>query len=162
MIRDELILQIASAAAEKSHDPSTKVGAVVIAGPDDWRFCLGRNHIPGLEADSPLWEDRSVKYELVIHAEVDALSMPRAFRATQIAVTHPPCSRCASVIAEAGIKRVLIGNHLLEKSPEEVDRFLSSCRFDLTIFILERNGIGFHAGPKMRTVLDSWLSARDV
>lgn len=162
MIRDEFLLQIASAAAEQSDDPSTKVGAVVIAGPDDWRFCHGSNHIPGLEADSPLRRDRSVKYELVIHAEVAALSMTRAFRPAQIAVTHPPCSRCASVIAKAGVKRVLIGDHLLEKSPEERDRFLSSCRFDLTIFILELNGIGFHAGPEMMDVLNSWLSARDM
>lgn len=102
------LLGIAAAAARRSRDPSTQVGAVVVRA-DKSVAAVGYNGFPRGMEDRPEWyEDRSEKYERVIHAEMNALmSMKEHAAGCTMAVTHPPCKDCAKHIAAAGIVKVV-------------------------------------------------------
>ncbi len=96
-------------ALRKSKDPSTKVGAVIVR-PDLTLVSLGYNGFPRGIKDSPeRLNDRELKYELVVHAEDNALLTARESLKDCTIYTWPlpPCSRCAARIIQAGIIRVV-------------------------------------------------------
>ncbi len=108
----------AFAVAEKSNDPHTKVGAVLICKPSvtpsGHEFppprIIGCNEIKG---DDPASFERPLKYDRVIHAEVAVITGAAAhgistFQATLV-LTHPPCLECAKVICAAGISELHVG-----------------------------------------------------
>ena len=108
----------AFAVAEKSNDPHTKVGAVLICKPSvtpsGHEFppprIIGCNEIKG---DDPASFERPLKYDRVIHAEVAVITGAAAhgistFQATLV-ITHPPCLECAKVICAAGISELHVG-----------------------------------------------------
>ncbi len=99
------ILAQAFEAAKRSHDPSTKVGAVVV----DQRGCrwFGWNQFPrGIP--STWWTDRELKYRAVVHAEMAALLQYGLYTdGATMYVTHHPCCECAKFIAFAGISKVV-------------------------------------------------------
>lgn len=104
----EWLLAMAAAAALRSRDPSTKVGAVIVR-PDKSVAAIGYNGFPrGMEDREDWYEDRSEKYDRVIHAEMNALlSMKEHAAGTTVAVTHPPCKDCAKHLAAAGVAKVI-------------------------------------------------------
>ena len=65
--------------------------------------------------DSLLPNVRPEKYEFMIHSEISAiLTCARQGRPTKgmtIYVTGMPCLRCLQYIHQAGIKKVIYGNH---------------------------------------------------
>lgn len=92
-----------------SKDPSTKVGAQITTM--DFRpMSEGYNGFPQGIPDDPEWlEDRDIKYEAIIHGELNALIFAeRSIRKCRL-YTYPfmPCSRCASVFSQAGIQEVV-------------------------------------------------------
>ena len=96
--------------ASYSKDPSSKVGSVVVSA-DRRPLSYGFNGFPdGIEDDERLF-DREVKYEHVIHAELNAI-MNAAKVGTKIGgetlylYELPPCHRCAAHILQAGIGHV--------------------------------------------------------
>lgn len=101
----------------RSKDPSTKVGACVYDR-DTGAMFLGYNGFPkGIHDMTRLWHDKEghgsypCKYELVIHAEVNAILKALQAGVTMsrcvLLVTHFPCDRCMKdVIATSGIKSV--------------------------------------------------------
>ena len=108
---DERFLELAELVASWSKDPSTKVGAVIA---DDNRriVSVGYNGFPqGISDDPADLANRSVKYERIIHAEMNAILFADRshFRGGLTLYTWPfsPCSRCASYIVQAGINRVV-------------------------------------------------------
>lgn len=116
---DTRFLKLAGEVAEWSKDPSTKVGAVIYR-PDLTIVSLGFNGFPrGVDDDPALYADRSIKYERVIHAELNAILTARGELGREypgitghrgghsIATTLFPCSRCAGAIIQAGLSRVV-------------------------------------------------------
>lgn len=92
-----------------SKDPSMKVGAVIV---DERRRLLstGYNGFPqGVEDTPERYEDRSLKYPLVVHAEVNAVlfSGHDLTGATLYCSTGVPCPDCMGVIIQSGIKTVV-------------------------------------------------------
>lgn len=92
-----------------SKDPSMKVGAVIV---DSNRriLSLGYNGFPrGVKDLDYRYEDRSLKYPLVVHAEVNAVvSAGHDLRgATLYCSTGVPCPDCMGVIIQAGIDEVV-------------------------------------------------------
>jgi len=83
------------------------VGAVII---DSCRRVLGQgyNGFPRGVNDSPeRYEDRSFKYPVVVHAEVNAiLNAAHDLRGATIYSTCIPCPNCAGVLIQAGITKV--------------------------------------------------------
>lgn len=81
----------------------------MIVRPDRSVAAVGYNGFPPGVEDRPEWhEERSEKYDRVIHAEMNALvSMKEHAAGTTIAITHPPCKDCAKDLAAAGVARVI-------------------------------------------------------
>lgn len=106
---DVRFLELAEFIGTWSKDTSTRVGAVIvdrerrIAGVGFNGFARGCSDAP------ELYEDRETKLRRVVHAEVNAvLFAGRSVRGCTI-FTHPfpPCSRCAAMLIQAGIARVV-------------------------------------------------------
>ena len=110
---DTRFLTLAEQVAGWSKDPSTKVGAVLV---DDKNLIvgLGYNGFPRGVLDLPeRYNDRATKYEIVVHAEVNAILMagPKAEGShlyTWPSFIIPPiCARCCGVAIQAGVKEII-------------------------------------------------------
>lgn len=106
---DQRFQSLACHVSEWSKDPSTKCGAVIV---DQNRrvVSLGYNGFPKLIKDDPaLYLDKGHKYQRIIHADENAV----LFAATPIEgctiYTWPfmPCAKCASILVQKGIARVV-------------------------------------------------------
>lgn len=106
---DRRFLRLAREVAGWSKDPSTKVGAVIV-DPQRRVISMGFNGLPqGITDHAGLLENRDEKYERIIHAEVNAILFARQPLNGATIYTYPfqPCSRCASIIVQAGIKEIV-------------------------------------------------------
>ena len=106
---DKRFIDLAKLVGSWSKDPSTKVGAV-ITDDNNRIISIGFNGFPQNVVDS---EDRLVdrehKYDIVVHAEANALMFANKSVEGCTLYTWPfqPCSRCAGLIIQSGIKRVV-------------------------------------------------------
>lgn len=102
--------RLATEVATKSKD-DRKVGALLIA--DDLSIrSTGFNGFPRGCSDHPtLYEDRDTKLRRVVHAEANAIvQAAKSGTSTDgctLVVNWHPCSQCAALIINAGIKRVI-------------------------------------------------------
>lgn len=104
---DERFINLAEHISAWSKDPSTKVGSVIVASDHRIRG-LGFNGFPPGVADDGRLDVRELKYELIVHAEANALLHSGDVRGcTLYNYPLPPCSRCATMIITAGIKKVV-------------------------------------------------------
>ena len=110
---DQRFMDLANFVAAWSKDPSTQVGAV-IANPHTKRVVsMGYNGFPsGVGDHDHRLENREIKYEMIVHAETNALLFagPAAENCTLYVTPLPPCARCGVVIIQAGIQRVVAAN----------------------------------------------------
>lgn len=90
-----------------SKDPSTQVGAVAV-GQTKNLVAFGYNGLPpGLRDTHERLHDRTIKYSLTLHAEVNALANA-TFPVHTLYVTHHPCAQCAlHILAARTVKRVV-------------------------------------------------------
>lgn len=96
-------------ALQKSKDPSTKVGAVITNRRQEV-VSMGYNGFPRGIADRPgRLENRERKYQLVVHGEVNAILFARTDLQGCRLYTWPflPCSRCAGLVINSGIREVI-------------------------------------------------------
>ena len=110
---DELFIRQAMLIAQKSKDPSTKVGCVIV-GQDNAVLSMGFNGFPrGVEESLPERWERPMKYSWVEHAERNAI-----FNAARVGVSlnnarayinwePKPCADCTRALIQAGIKEVI-------------------------------------------------------
>ena len=106
---DTRFLDLAEHVSKWSKDPSTKVGAVIV---DSQRRIVstGYNGFPvGVMDSYDRLTDRDTKYEMIIHAEANAILFAHQRMNGMTLYTTPfqPCSRCASLIIQSGISRVI-------------------------------------------------------
>jgi len=105
---DHRFLELAKLVATWSKDPSTQVGAVIA---DDRRIILGLgyNGFPRGVVDHPSrYTDREIKYEMVQHAETNAIANASApVLGATCYVTAMPCARCMGHMIQHGIARVV-------------------------------------------------------
>jgi dCMP deaminase len=104
-------LKLASEVAAWSKDPSTKVGCVLVR--DRRVISTGYNGFSrGISDDLSRLMDREQKYEITVHAEVNSVTTAAlhgvSTEGCSAYVTFSPCSRCASVLINAGIKEVYV------------------------------------------------------
>lgn len=105
---DKRFIELAFVISKWSKDPNTKVGAVIVSS-DNRLTSTGYNGFSeGLEESDQMWK-RPIKYEYVIHAEVNALLNIRGRDAKDctIYLTTHPCHKCLSNLVNAGIRRVV-------------------------------------------------------
>lgn len=129
---DRRFLELAALASEWSKDPSTKVGAVIVRQ-DRSVASVGFNGFPrGCLDDPALYADREVKYERVVHAEMNAiLAAGEAVRGYTLYVTLPPCQCCAAHIIQSGIARVVCLGIVIDGFSK---RWGDSCKGALDMF----------------------------
>ena len=106
-IWDGRFLQMASLVATFSKDPSVGVGAV-ITNSKNQIISQGFNGLPRGAKDDERLHNREWKLKRVLHAEENAVfNANTCLEGCTIYVTHPCCLHCCSVVAQAGISRVV-------------------------------------------------------
>jgi dCMP deaminase len=112
---DEHFIHIVGEHAKMSKDPSTQIGAVLV-GPDREVLSMGFNGFPrGVDDNKFRLEDRTRKYPLMVHAEMNAvLAAARngiTLKGCSLYLNSPwggpPCIRCVVELIQAGIVEVV-------------------------------------------------------
>lgn len=105
---DKRFLELAKLVGSWSKDPSTKVGAVIV-DENNRIVSVGYNGFPRGIEDNKRLLDREEKYDIIVHAEVNALMFANKSVEGCTLYTWPfqPCSRCAGLIIQSGVKRVV-------------------------------------------------------
>jgi dCMP deaminase len=123
---DVRFLHLAKHVSEWSKDPSTKCGAVIVDG-DRRVVSLGFNGFPKGVYDSPSrYADRELKYKLIVHCEVNAILFATRPLDGCTLYTHPfcSCSRCATQVIQAGIRRCVapvLPSHLFDRWGDDIE-----------------------------------------
>ena len=121
---DEHFMDMAILVAQRSKDPSTKVGCVVVSE-DKIVVATGYNGLPRGVQDRSERMERPAKYLWTSHAEENAVAQSARVGAKlkggTAFVTHHPCSRCARSLIQAGITRVVIGSGTTSMPDEEFE-----------------------------------------
>jgi dCMP deaminase len=102
---------LARQVASWSKDPSTQVGCVLANKKKV--LSVGYNGFPkNISDDLNRLIDREKKYEITVHAEVNAVTTAAlhgvSTEGASAYITFSPCSRCASVLINAGITAVYV------------------------------------------------------
>lgn len=134
---DSRFLELATLISSWSKDPSTKVGAVIVA-PDRSVVAVGYNGFPRKMYDSDeLYADRETKLSRIVHAEINAIIQSNGPVRGCTLYTTPfiPCDRCAIQVIQANIERVV--------SPKPSDKALSrwAAAFELTRSYFKEAGV---------------------
>ena len=132
LTNDEAAMFSALIWASKSKDPSTQVGCAIV-NERGREVSTGYNGAPnGWDDDDFPWKNntgddiknkrtKNSKYTYVIHAEMNAImnyeGQLKDLRGATLYVTLFPCTNCAKLIAQAGIKRIVY----LDDRPKEID-----------------------------------------
>ena len=109
---DECFMRIAHVIADRSKDPSTQAGAVIV-NKDNIVLGLGYNGFPrGISNDKFTWEREGeftkTKYAYVCHAEENAVyNSNKDTAGGKIYCTLFPCNECSKTIIQNGIKEVI-------------------------------------------------------
>lgn len=105
---DKKFLDMAEMVSLWSKDPSTKVGAVIVDN-NNRLVSVGYNGFPRGIPDDERLREREKKYDIIVHAEMNAILFANRSVQGCTLYTYPfePCSRCASVIIQTGIPRVV-------------------------------------------------------
>jgi dCMP deaminase len=109
--KDEWFMKQVYLTAERSKDPSSKIGAVLVK--DGNIIGSGYNGFSRKVLDLPeRYNNRETKYKFVVHSEVNAiLTCARMGISTLNSVLYTnslPCHNCMKEIIQAGIKEVVI------------------------------------------------------
>lgn len=128
---DKFFMSVALDSSMMSKDPSTKVGAVIV-GPDMEIRSTGCNGFPrGIFDSEERLKDKAIKYQLVVHAEINAVlnavRMGVSVRDCTLYIVAkrvstgnvwggPPCIRCTVELINAGIKEIV--SHKEENVPD--------------------------------------------
>ena len=106
----------------KSKDPTTQVGAAAI-GPLNQIVETGFNGLPRGVEDRPERMERPTKYLYTSHAEENLVATAARARldGTTVYVTHLCCSRCARMLIQAGVSKVVAGDGVTSMPKEEFD-----------------------------------------
>lgn len=123
---DDRFIDLARTVAGWSKDPSTQVGCV-IADRRHNVLSLGFNGLPrGVgdhrEANADRYE-RPAKYLWTSHAEENAVAQAASSGHRLLEgiayITHPPCCRCARMLIQAGVRRVIHAEGVTSMPDEE-------------------------------------------
>lgn len=109
---DECFIQIAQVMAQRSKDPNTQGGAVIV-DQNNIILGVGYNGFPRGVADDQLpWEREGgfldTKYAYVVHAEENAVyNSNQKVQDCKLYCTLFPCNECSKTIIQNGIKEIV-------------------------------------------------------
>jgi len=120
---DECFMRIAHVIADRSQDPSTQAGAVIVSQ-DNVVVGVGYNGWPrGIESNDLPWgrdgDFENTKYAYVCHAEENAIyNANSSTKGCKLYCTLFPCNECAKTIIQNGIKEVVYESDKYAEVPE--------------------------------------------
>jgi dCMP deaminase len=134
----EVALKIATVIAERSRDPSTKVGCIIVR-PNNTFASAGYNGFPrGVQDLKERYDERRVKYLFTCHAEANAITTAREpLEGYTLYCTAPPCVECAKLIIQSGIKKVIT------YEPNGEMRYHTPESWDIMETMLNEAGVSF-------------------
>ncbi len=107
---DIRFLALSESIATWSKDPSRGVGAVIVS-PLRQVLATGYNGLPRGVEDHPDRLERPIKYDLIVHAEMNAIIQCARNGVSPLGATiyssFSPCIHCTLSIVQAGISRVV-------------------------------------------------------
>ena len=106
---DTRFINLAAHISLWSKDPSTKCGAV-IADQNNRVISVGYNGLPkGIADTKERLNNRELKYKMVCHCEMNAILFSKQDLTGCTLYTHPfmSCSRCAVMVIQSGITKVV-------------------------------------------------------
>ena len=109
---DECFMRMAKVIAERSKDPVTQTGAVIV-NTDNVVVGMGYNGLPrGIDNNKFPWDREGdfldTKYAYVAHSEENAIfNANNSVKGCKIYSTLYPCGDCAKSIIQTGIKEVV-------------------------------------------------------
>ena len=118
-------MQIAHLIAERSKDPSTQAGAVIV-DQNNIVIGLGYNGFPrGCDDEKLPWEREGGftenKYAYVVHAEENAVyNANKNTAGAKIYCTLFPCNECTKTLIQSGIKEVIFASDKYHDQPQWV------------------------------------------
>ena len=115
---EEYFMGIAKLSAQRSKDPHTQVGAVIVDS-NNKIVSIGYNGMPrGCQDYDFSWEVPE-KYLYVVHAELNAILNYKgeSLEGARMYVTHFPCNECVKAIIQAGIKEIIYENESKKTEP---------------------------------------------
>lgn len=109
-------MAMALLAAQRSPDPNTQCGAVIV---DEHNHVVGTGYnglASGMDTTTISWTREGdyfkTKYPWVVHAELNAiLNANGSVRGCRMYSTMHPCNECAKAIVQAGIREVAYLKH---------------------------------------------------
>lgn len=115
-------LEEAKLIATRSKDLSVKVGACIV-DPKQRLVSKGYNGFPrGIADDPALYADRPSKLARVMHAEINAILFAyRDLTGCTLYVTLPPCERCAVILIQSGISRVVAPHGIRDRWSDSIE-----------------------------------------
>lgn len=103
----EYFISIAKSVANKSKDPTTKVGAIIVDKSNRIVSTGFNGMIVGFPETTEIWHNREEKLKYVCHAEFNAVLYAKQDLADcAVYVTLAPCLDCTKMLAAAGIKTI--------------------------------------------------------
>lgn len=130
---DECFMRMAHLIAERSKDPSTQAGSVVVTE-HNIVVGMGYNGWPrGIEANDLPWDRdgdfENTKYAYVCHAEENSIyNANNSTKDCKLYCTLFPCNECAKTIIQNGIKEVVYESDKYANTPSVI---ASKKMFDL-------------------------------
>jgi dCMP deaminase len=143
---DIRFLELAKHVSEWSYDPSTKVGAVIAQ--NKFVVGIGFNGFPqGINDDIERYNDRELKYKMIVHAEVNALIMAgkEKCKGSTLYVyptfsIPPVCQDCCKTLIQYGIKEI-VGYYPSREDEDRAERWKASIQ--LSRFMCDEVGIDY-------------------
>lgn len=153
---DTYFMMMALMVRERSKDPKTQVGAVIVR--DNRILGTGYNGTSkGITDDEMPWDSlgeanndlMNIKNSFVVHAEANALDSienKSSLKGSTMYITLSPCPECAKRIANSGIKNIIyfapykkeelvvVSNYILKKAGVKVEQYAGEAIWD----VLER------------------------
>jgi dCMP deaminase len=128
---DKRFLELAELVSSWSKDPSTKVGSVIVDN-QNIIVSVGFNGFPKGIEDNDRLNHRDSKYQIIVHAENNALMFAKRPLDGCTIYTYPfmPCPRCAGMIIQSGIKRVVSYKNTIDRMRWELDFSISRDLFN--------------------------------
>ena len=128
---DRFFLGMAEYMSRASKDPSTKVGAVLVEPHNNIVVGLGYNGFPRKVHDTvERYQNREMKYQLVVHAEVNAILMAGEKAQGSHLYVYPSfalppiCNECCKVAIQAGVQHII--GYIPNETDERVKRWKDS------------------------------------
>jgi dCMP deaminase len=106
---DYRYLELAKNVSKWSKDPSTKCGAVIV-DTENKIVSTGFNGFPkSVEDYKNRYLNRDLKYQLIIHSEINALLQAKISVSGFSIYSYPmiPCIRCCVTLIQAGITKIV-------------------------------------------------------